>query len=200
VTNPLPFSQPSENNKQVILDILKRHLATADSLLEIGGGSGQHAVFFAEQFPRLRWQSSDIPSNVDSLNLRIAAAQLPNLPAAFALDVNDAPWNCCQCKAIYTANSLHIMSADSVENFFDGVAGQLQEGGRLMVYGPFRYDGAFTTESNARFDLWLKGRDPLSGIRDFEWVNSLASNAGLQLLEDNAMPANNQFLIWKKFR
>jgi cyclopropane fatty-acyl-phospholipid synthase-like methyltransferase len=200
VTNPLPFSQPSENNKQVILDILKRHLATADSLLEIGGGSGQHAVFFAEQFPRLRWQSSDIPSNVDSLNLRIAAAQLPNLPAAFALDVNDAPWNCCQCKAIYTANSLHIMSADSVENFFDGVAGQLQEGGRLMVYGPFRYDGAFTTESNTRFDLWLKGRDPLSGIRDFEWVNSLASNAGLQLLEDNAMPANNQFLIWKKFR
>ncbi len=200
MTNPLPFSQPSENNKQVILDILKRHLATADSLLEIGGGSGQHAVFFAEQFPRLRWQSSDIPSNVDSLNLRIAAAQLPNLPAAFALDVNDAPWNCCQCKAIYTANSLHIMSADSVENFFDGVAGQLQEGGRLMVYGPFRYDGAFTTESNARFDLWLKGRDPLSGIRDFEWVNSLASNAGLQLLEDNAMPANNQFLIWKKFR
>lgn len=200
MTSSFPFSQPSENNKHVILDILKRHLTDANSVLEIGGGTGQHAVFFAEQFPDLRWQSSDIPSNVDSLNLRIVAAQRPNLPAAMALDVNDASWNCCQSKAIYTANSLHIMSADSVENFFGGVARQLQANGMLMVYGPFRYDGAFTTESNARFDLWLKDRNPLSGIRDFEWVNGLAKSAGLHLLEDNAMPANNQFLVWQKTR
>lgn len=198
MNNPLPFSQPSENNKQVILQILKRHLSAGDTLLEIGGGTGQHAAFFAEQFPKLRWQSSDIPSNVDSLNLRITAAQLANLPSAVSLDVNQALWECPGSNIIFSANSLHIMSADSVENFFAGAGRALEKNGLLLVYGPFKYGGAFTTESNARFDLWLKNRDPRSGVRDFEWVKQLASAAGLELLEDNTMPANNQMLVWEK--
>ena len=144
------------------------------------------------------WQSSDISSNVDSLNLRISAAQLPNLPAAISLDVNDPDWSCPCCNVIYSANSLHIMSTASVEKFFSGAGTKLRDNGVLLAYGPFKYDGAFTTESNAHFDLWLKDRDPRSGVRDFEWVNDLAENAGLTLLEDNAMPANNQFLVWKK--
>ena len=195
---PLPFSQASENNKRVILEVLARHLTRGDSVLEVGGGSGQHAVFFATCFRELHWQSSDISSNVDSLNLRISAAQLPNLPAAISLNVNDTDWNCPRCNVIFSANSLHIMSAASVENFFAGAGTQLRENGLLLAYGPFKYDGAFTTESNARFDLWLKDRDPCSGVRDFEWVNALAENAGLSLIEDNAMPANNQLLVWKK--
>ncbi|MCH7815453.1 MAG: DUF938 domain-containing protein [Proteobacteria bacterium] len=198
MNNPLPFSQACENNKQVILDLLATHLAVSDSVLEIGAGTGQHAVYFAEHFPNWLWQCSDTPSDVDSLNLRIAAAQLHNLPSAIALDVNQAHWNCAKSNAIYSANSLHIMSADSVENFFAGVGRQLQENGLLLVYGPFKYGGDFTTESNARFDLWLKQRDPVSGVRDFEWVMKLAEGAGLEFIEDNAMPANNQFLVWKK--
>lgn len=167
-------------------------------MLEIGGGTGQHAVFFAEQFPELRWQSSDIASNVDSLNLRITAAQLTNLPSAVPLDVNQVLWECPGSNIIFSANSLHIMSTDSVKYFFAGAGRTLEKNGLLLIYGPFKYGGEFTTQSNARFDLWLKDRDPRSGVRDFEWVTQLASAAGMKLLEDNSMPANNQMLVWKK--
>lgn len=193
-----PFSQASENNKQVILEILERHLKDGDHVLELAGGTGQHAVHFAASLPNLHWQSSDIPSNVASLNLRIADAALANLPAAIAIDVNHFPSNSPRPTAIFSANSLHIMSADSVENFFKGVGEILSADGTLMVYGPFKYAGEFTTESNEGFDRWLKDRDSVSGIRDFEWVNDLAADANLSLIEDNAMPANNQLLVWKK--
>ena len=194
----LPFSQASENNKQVILEILERHLKDGDQALELAGGTGQHAVHFATNLPNLHWQSSDIPSNVDSLNLRLVAAELANLPAAITIDVNHWPWASARPTAIFSANSLHIMSADSVENFFKGIDEILQADGTLIVYGPFKYAGEFTTESNEGFDRWLKDRDPVSGIRDFEWVSELAAKANLTLIEDNAMPANNQLLVWKK--
>ncbi len=198
MSDDLPFSQASENNKTAILEVLTRHLGDKDTLLEIAGGTGQHAVYFANLFTFLAWQSSDIPSNVDCLNRRIVLAELDNLPPAISLDVNDKPWNCSSYDVIFTANSLHIMSADSVESFFSNVAGHINANGLLCVYGPFKYGGEFTTESNANFDLWLKERDPVSGVRDFEWVNVLAESAGLRLLEDNVMPANNQLLIWQK--
>jgi len=194
----LPYSQASENNKLPILEVFQRYLADKKSLLEIGGGSGQHAVFFAEQFPQLCWQSSDLPANVHNLNLRIEHAQKPNLPGAFGLDVNQADWPCDKFDVIFSANSLHIMSADSVENFFAGAGRHLEENGMLLMYGPFKYGGDFTTESNARFDLWLKDRDPVRGVRDVEWVCDLAKTAGLRLIEDNVMPANNQLVIWLK--
>lgn len=193
----LPFSQACENNKQPILEVLLRHLAQCNSVLEIGGGTGQHAVFFAQQFPGCRWQSTDIPANVESLNLRIARAELDNLPPAADLDVNQRPWQCEPAEAIFTANSLHIMSAQSVENFFAEVNNHCRPAAKLLVYGPFKYGGEFTTESNAQFDVWLKERDRLSGIRDFEWVNQLATDAGFGFVEDNAMPANNQLLVWQ---
>ena len=194
----LPFSQASENNKHAILEILKRHLHSSDRILEIGGGTGQHAVFFTEGLSGLYWQSSDIAANIDTLNLRIKAAQLVNLPEAIPLDVNDMPWGCQDPTAIFSANSLHIMSISSVENFFAGVGVYLQPQGKLLVYGPFKYGGEYTTPSNAGFDQWLKSRGPESGIRDFEWVNSLAEKAGLSFIEDKSMPANNQLLVWKK--
>ena len=193
----LPFSQACENNKLPILEVLQRHLSKCKSVLEIGGGTGQHAVFFAQHFPGLRWQSTDVPANIESLNLRIIQAGLDNLPPALVLDVNQRPWQCEPAEAIFTANSLHIMSAGSVENFFDEVGNHCQGEARLLVYGPFKYGGQFTTESNARFDQWLKDRDPVSGIRDFEWVNQLAADAGFEFVEDNTMPANNQMLVWQ---
>ena len=121
-----PFSQACENNKQVILEILERHLKDGDQVLELAGGTGQHCVHFATNLPNLHWQSSDIPSNVDNLNLRLADAKLANLPAAIAIDVNHPFWTSDRPTAIFSANSLHIMSADSVENFFKGIGEVLQ--------------------------------------------------------------------------
>ena len=193
----LPYSQASENNKLPILNVMERHLTGCHSLLELAGGTGQHAVFFAEQFPHLHWQSSDVPDAVATLNLRLTHAGLSNLPIGIAIDVNSPTWNCAVVDAIYSANSLHIMSAASVEHFFTGVERHLSKAGLLLVYGPFKYNGEFTTESNAKFDLWLKERNPVSGVRDFEWVNALAEAVGMSLVEDNAMPANNQLLVWQ---
>ena len=197
---PAPFSQASENNKFPILDVLKHHLNNRRSLLEIGGGTGQHAAFFARQFPEIIWQSSDIHSNVKTLNLRIASAKLKNLPLATSLDVNEETWKYGFYDAIFSANCLHIISEDSVINFFKGTSKHINDGGVLLVYGPFKYRGKFTTESNAGFDRWLKARDPKSGIRDFEWTNELAEEVGFSLVEDNAMPANNQLLAWAKIQ
>jgi len=100
--------------------------------------------------------------------------------------------------AVFTSNTLHIIDTASVENFFLGAGRCLAAGGLLLIYGPFKYGGEFTTQSNASFDGWLKERDPRSGLRDFEWVDELASAQDLLLLEDNAMPANNQLLVWRK--
>ncbi|MEQ9070836.1 MAG: DUF938 domain-containing protein, partial [Gimesia chilikensis] len=131
-------------------------------------------------------------------NQRILQSGLPNLPEGIGLDVNDEVWPLEHYDAMFSANTLHIIAVDSVVNFFAKVGSHLAGRGLLLVYGPFKYNGEFTADSNARFDLWLKERDPVSGVRDFEWVNSLAENQGLKLLEDNAMPANNQLLVWRR--
>jgi cyclopropane fatty-acyl-phospholipid synthase-like methyltransferase len=193
----LPYSQACENNKLPLLNVFQRYLVDKRSLLEIGGGTGQHAVFFTDQFPDLYWQASDVPANIASLNQRLSMAQRATLPLAIQLNVDDPDWNCEKFDVIFTANSLHIMSAASVEQFFTGVRGHLKDRGLLLVYGPFKYNGEYTTESNAEFDRWLKNRDANSGVRDFEWINQLAQQAGLKLLEDIAMPANNQVLVWQ---
>ncbi len=199
----LPFSQSCENNKEPILAVLQKHLVARERnqplrILEIAGGTGQHAVHFATHMPWLHWQSSDVPELVDTLNLRLRAAAQPNLPLALPLDVTQQDWEVCSFDAVFTANSLHIMPASAVVEFFRHLNSVIEDGGLLCIYGPFKYGGDFTTPSNAQFDLWLKSRNPLSGVRDFEWVNQLASEAGLTLLEDNPMPANNQLLVWKR--
>ena len=196
--NQLPFSQACENNKGPILQVLQNHLDGYSSVLEIGGGTGQHAVFFARCFPHLIWQSTDTPANVAILNMRLEQAGLPNLPLARPLDVNDRPWSCDSADVVFTANSMHIMSMQSVVNFVAQAGSHCHCGGKLMIYGPFKYGGEFTTESNARFDLALKQKDEQSGIRDFEWLNRLAREAGFDFIEDNPMPANNQLLVWKR--
>lgn len=198
----LPFSQSCENNKEPILAVLQKHLVAREHnqplrILEVAGGTGQHAVHFATQMPWLHWQSSDVPELVDTLNLRLRAAAQSNLPLALPLDVTQEDWGVGSFDAVFTANSLHIMPASAVVEFFRHLNSVIEDGGLLCIYGPFKYGGDFTTPSNAQFDLWLKSRNPLSGVRDFEWVNELASAAGFTLLEDNPMPANNQLLVWK---
>lgn len=194
----LPFSQASDNNKQAILGVFEKLLSDKNSVLEIAGGTGQHAVFFGEKFPHLVWQSTDVAENVSSLNLRISHANLTNVPAAVALNADDSLWDTGKHDIIFTANSLHIMSMASVEKLFAKISNHLNEHGLFLTYGPFKYGGGFTTPSNADFDLWLKDRNSQSGVRDFERINELAQNAGLTFEEDNSMPANNQLLMWSK--
>jgi Protein of unknown function (DUF938). len=192
-----PFAPSCERNQGPILEVLLRHLGGTRRVLEIGSGTGQHAMHFAAAMPWLVWQSSDRADNLPGIAAWLDDAALPNTPPAIELDV-DAPWPDTTFDAVFTANSLHIMGWPQVEAFFAGVGAVLEVGGLLVVYGPFNYNGDFTSDSNRAFEQWLKDRDPASGIRDFEAIDTLARGIGLVLIEDNAMPANNRCLAWQR--
>lgn len=195
----LPCSEASERNKGPILAVLREAFAGSRRVLEIGSGTGQHAVWFARHMPHLEWQPSDLPEEMPGLQSRLAVEGPPNVRAPLVLDVTVHPWPVQEVDAIFSANTLHIMSWSAVEQFFAGADRVLADHGALLaVYGPFRYRGDYTTASNAEFDCWLKRRDPQSGIRDFEAVDRLARQAALDLVADHAMPANNQLLIWSR--
>ena len=191
-----PFSQACANNQQPILDAIKPWFAEVDEVLEIGSGTGQHAVYFGKSMPHLRWQCSDRVENHAGINAWRESAGLSNVLAPLALDVN-ASWPIDTTPAIFSANVIHIVSWPEVERLFDGIARHLRAPGIVCFYGPYNYGGRFTSDSNARFDEWLKSRDPRSGIRDFEQVDALAQDTGLALQVDQAMPANNRCLVWR---
>lgn len=193
----LPFSQACENNKSHILAVLRTAFAGCSQVLEIGSGTGQHACHFAAQLPRLCWQPTDMPQNLPLLRPRCAAYPGDNLLPPQTLDVRDDPWPLAVPDAVFSANSLHIMSMDSVRRFFAGLARGMRGDTTLAVYGPFNYDGRYTSDSNARFDQWLAQQHPDSAIRDFEAVDALAREAGFALQSDNEMPANNRLLVWR---
>jgi cyclopropane fatty-acyl-phospholipid synthase-like methyltransferase len=193
-----PFAESSEQNKLPILEVLKRYLSDAKSVLEIGSGTGQHAVFFADQFPSLQWYTSDLEENHAGILAWIEEAQLSNVHAPIGLDVRQEKWGDQQFDALFSANTAHIMDWSGVTHMFRGTGQILRPGGVFCLYGPFNYDGQYTSESNAHFDNWLKSRDPESGIRDFEALCQLAEDNGMLLIGDYPMPANNRTLVWKK--
>ncbi|MFH1819464.1 MAG: DUF938 domain-containing protein [Pseudomonadota bacterium] len=192
-----PFSESCVQNRDPILAILRPLFADRRHVLEIGSGTGQHAVYFAADLPHLVWQTADVPQHHPGIQAWLEEAALPNVLPPLALDVNDAAWRSGRYDAVFSANTLHIMGWPEVERFFAGVGAVLEAGGILAVYGPFNYGGRYTSESNARFDAWLKARDPASGVRDFEAVEALARSQGLVLQQDIAMPANNRTLVWR---
>jgi cyclopropane fatty-acyl-phospholipid synthase-like methyltransferase len=194
----LTSSEACERNKQPILSVLQRELAHSSHVLEIGSGTGQHAVHFAAHMPSLVWQPTEVADNLPSLAERVRREGPPNLAAPRELDVRTRPWRVPEADALFSANTLHIMSWSSVQAFFDGVGQILPGGGVLCVYGPFRFAGAYTSESNAAFDRFLKERDPHSGIRDFEALDALARAQQLDFAADHDMPANNRTLIWRR--
>ncbi len=240
-----PVSPSCERNREPILAVLRKHFADRHHVLEIGSGTGQHAVFFAQAMPWLTWQCSDVADNLPGIGQWLDEAGLPNTPGPIQLDVARGPWPAQRFDAVFSANSLHIMSWMEVEAFFYGVDRMLErvsvdarpssalrapsprargegpvtpnlrargadplpaaEQGEgcaaapmLVVYGPFNYDGAYTSDSNRAFDGWLRARDPCSGIRDFEAVDALARSIGLQLVDDVAMPAHNRCIVWRR--
>jgi Protein of unknown function (DUF938) len=193
-----PYSESCEQNREPILAVLREVFSDRSYVLEIGSGTGQHAVYFGAELPHLRWQTGDVPLHHPGIRLWLDEAALPNVLPPIALDVNQKAWRNGRYDAVFSANTLHIMNWLEVEHFFDGVADVLEAGGVLTVYGPFNYDNAYTSDSNARFDAWLKARDPASGVRDFEAVDALARARGLALQQDVAMPANNRTLVWRR--
>ncbi|MGI2036760.1 DUF938 domain-containing protein [Shewanella frigidimarina] len=195
----LPFSQACENNKQPILTLLAKWFVNRQHVLEIGSGTGQHSVYFAENLAHARWQPSDQQHYLPTLQARLDLQTSPNLQQAISLNVTQ-PWPLLlsDVDAIFSANTLHIMSKPMVEAFFTGVGSVLVNSGSLVVYGPFNYQGQFTSDSNQQFNLWLQHNNPDSGIRDIEWICQLAQQQGLTLQEDITMPANNRLLHFTK--
>jgi len=192
------FSDACERNKGVILDVLKNACSDCESVLEVGSGTGQHVVYFARSLPAIHWQPADTAQYLPGLQARLQSEAPNNVASAVELDVRMTPWPVGQYDGVFSANTLHYMGTDCVEAFFRGVGAALRPGGVLVVYGPFRYDDQFTSDSNARFDKYLRESDPVRGIRDFEWVNKLAAAQQLTLVRDVTMPANNQTLVWSK--
>jgi hypothetical protein len=190
-----PFSQACENNKQPILQVIRNIFIHPATIWEIGSGTGQHGCYFARNLPHIEWQMTDRSENIPGIRLWQQEAQLANLKLPLMLDVTDPVWPCTAINALFTANTLHIMSWNAVHILFDRLAGYLNTNGIICIYGPFNYNGAYTSDSNARFDLWLKSRNALSGIRDFEAVRTLAATKGLEVTKDVAMPANNRLLV-----
>ena len=193
-----PYSESCEQNRAPILAILREAFADRRHVLEIGSGTGQHAVYFGAELPHLRWQTADVLAHHQGIEAWRTEAGLPNVLPPLELDANDTDWHAGRYDAVFSANTLHIMSALEVKKCFAGIGQVLEPGGVLAIYGPFNYQGQFTSDSNARFDQWLKSRDPASGIRDFEAVDALARQQGLLLWHDHAMPANNRTLLWRK--
>lgn len=195
----LAFSQSCENNKQPILEVLSTAFAKSTHILEIGSGTGQHAVHFAREMPHLFWQTSDQQPYLEQISQRLLQYPTANIGQPVALDVSQAwPIKNSHFDGIFTANSVHIMDKIMVEDLFSGIGSFLSPFGSLCIYGPFNYNGQFTSESNARFEQWLKQRNPHSGIKDFEWIVELAFNQGLKLQSDHSLPANNRLLHFKR--
>ena len=192
-----PYAPACDRNRDPILAVLRTHFADRHHVLEVGSGTGQHAVHFAAAMPWLTWQCSDVEPQLPGIRMWLDEAALPNTPPPLALDV-DGAWPETTFDAVFSANTLHIVGWPQVEAFFAGVGRVLDEHGLLAVYGPFNYDGDYTSDSNREFDAWLKARDPRSGLRDVEAVHALAAGVGLHAIDDVAMPANNRCLVWRR--
>ena len=192
------FSPSCERNKVPILNQLEKLLNKASTVLEIGSYSGQHGLFFTEHLPHITWQTSDTKHYLAGLEENIIEFGNSNCLAPIELDVNcKKHWPNSRFDVIFTANTLHIMSWQHVIALFENIGPVAKAGSLFIAYGPFNYNGQFSSESNAEFELWLKARDSESGIRDFERVNQLAMEAGFELVVDQTMPANNQLLTWR---
>jgi cyclopropane fatty-acyl-phospholipid synthase-like methyltransferase len=194
------FSEACEENKHPILAVLEKEFAGCRSVLEIGSGTGQHAVFFARHLPHVRWQPSDLPPSHASINAWCADSPLVNLRAPLTLDVRSGQWPLEPYDAVFSANTTHIMDWPAVRDMFRGIGCVLKTGGVFCLYGPFNYHGHYTSDSNARFDEWLRQRDPASGLRDFGDLDRLAGENGLALAHDYEMPVNNRLLVWRAER
>ena len=192
------YSESCERNQEPILKILQEVLTKQQYVLEIASGTGQHAVYFGRALPHLSWQTSELTQKHESILAWLNEIKLPNVLPPVTINVNDVKWPVGIVDAVFNANTVHIISWLEVERMFAGIARVLNAKGILCLYGAFKYKGDFTSESNARFDAFLRSNNRNSGIRDFEDINRLAESHGLYLVKDVDMPSYNQTLVWQR--
>lgn len=194
----LPFSEACERNKIPIADALERFLPGSSRVLEIGAGTGQHAVYFTRRFPELTWLATDRAENLEGLRARVAGETDGRQVEVRELDVSKDHWPTGPFDAIYTANTLHIMPFELTPMLLEHAAELLVPGGQLICYGPFHDQGVHTSESNKTFDQSLKSRNPKMGIRDAQKIHQIAKRHDLNQTADLNLPANNRLLIFTK--
>jgi len=193
-----PYAESSAENSAPILKVLETRIESGATVLEIGSGTGQHAVHFAAALPTISWQTSELIENHHGIKLWIEESGLSNVLPPIELDVTQPHWPETSYDTLYSANTAHIMPMHAVEAMFQALPKVMKAEAQLLIYGPFKYNNQHTSESNQRFDQWLKSVEPHRGVRDVEWLQEIAAEAGLYLDEDIAMPANNRILIWKR--
>lgn len=194
--NAKPYSPACDQNKAPILAVLQTVFTEPGLILEIGAGTGQHAVYFARELPHLIWQPTDVADHLPGITQWLEEAGLPNVRPVLELEVRSEPWPVVYADGVFSANTTHIMAWPMVECLFHGVGRVLKPGGAFCLYGPFNYGGRYTSPGNAAFDRSLRSQNPLSGLRDAEALNRLAAQSGLRLLRDEPMPVNNRTLVW----
>lgn len=193
-----PHSAACERNRDPILQVLRQWFTQPGAVLEIGSGTGQHAVHFAEHLPHLQWQPTDCEDNLPAIRMWVEESASSNLRAPQKLDVRDSEWPLATADYVFSANTAHIMSWQEVELMFAGVGRMLRERGLFCLYGPFNREGRFTSESNREFDASLRAHDPTMGLRDDQALRALGRRNGLVFTAEHALPANNRMLVWTK--
>ena len=192
-----PYAEACNKNSPPILAVLRQKLPSHAQVLEIASGTGQHAVYFGKALENVQWQTSDLTALHQGIQQWLDEAGLENVLPPLSLDVLTDVWPDKKYDAVFSANSAHIMSVEAVVKMFCGVASVLAPEGQFLLYGPFMYAGEHTSETNLRFDAWLKSVELQRGVRDVEWLKQVAAKVNLRLVEDLEMPANNRMLVWR---
>lgn len=193
------FAPATERNREPILAVLRRVLPSSGLLLEVASGTGEHTVFFAQNFPSLRFQPSDVdPGALSSINAWIEHCKLPNVLAPLVLDAASAPWPIASADVIFNANMIHISPWETCLGLMQGASRILSPEGLLYLYGPFQVGGVHISTSNEKFDQSLRAQNPSWGVRNLEDVVAVAQKNQLSLQEKITMPANNFSLIFRR--
>jgi len=194
----LPVAESCLRNQEPIFDVLQQELEEGSVVLELGSGTGQHAAFISHRLPRIRWQPSELAENIDAINAWRQHMKAGNFLPPLVLDIAQDLWPVKQVDAVFSANLVHFVGWDKVRSMMAGIGRVLKNSGVAFFYGPYNYNGEFTSDGNRQLDEWLKSRDPASGIKDFEQIIMTARKEKLRLLKDIAMPANNRILVMQK--
>ena len=190
------FAEACDRNQAPILAVLKEVMPDRGKVLEIGSGTGQHAAYFSHFLPSLTWQPSDLADALPSIEAWRKESCAPNLNSPIVIDLLGNNEDLSRVDAIVCINIVHIVAWTGVERLFSIAANILESKGVLYFYGPYRYPDRTLEPSNVAFDRWLKEHNPVSGIRDYPAVESLAESSGFTLGGDRSMPSNNRSIWW----